>query len=710
MTALAFVAGSLAYVGTVYLYAFQAHFFFGLLAALAFLLFRKWPMALAVTLAALLLFALHAVAMQPLASFISRWLPVHFPSMTAQNLLACIYGAFLSFFVRQSIRISLPIRALVLLQILVLMGLTDVISYSKILFVLQNLLLANLTLLALAKEKSLVLKMPRAVLVLPLVTLAAGLTLSLPDEGRKSIYIVEDSAVWATDTGAFDTSDWTLTTAYSYSLMNQFLAKKHEVVREPSLARLVEIMPDVLFYMTPTKPFTNEDRETMNAYLNEGGHIVFVADHTDLYGHARVINAFVEEHGLKLNYDAVYNPADRNTPVSLNERPMSSLRPLTGCSVDVRGPAFVRSSFWGFIAEDADYTKPNFFAEMHFTPEDVIGVFPLFLSKRALNGVVTICTDSTLFSNFAIFTPSVLPLLDDLFRDVKIPALVCLVSFWGLALCIFLLFTPVRENAVFFPVLLVLAFVGTLSWVMRGTPPSGFYDESRELVVQAERDGLIYERTPPLDERWKETVSNLMVNLPRFGFYPRYANTLDRLLGTSVDLHLVANNPRNPDKDERYASLARTGGNASVFPLGDRFSDFYLGNWWNSIGISPFRHAQFVRFATWVGDGKLLAAMDYPSPSLTGEGTRLTMRNGAGQSRELDFAEVTYYAYENELYVYLGNGLWGIYKEDAGDHFLTGGPNFNDNDAAADPFFSLFWIVQLDEIHAPTNQRIVKLK
>ena len=585
------------------------HTLYALLISLCCILIRKKPESFKLILCSLLLFSLYACALFPISSIISSIFQIRFPSQFAQILISILFGYISSLFFQYKNVLSISCKIIFLIQTIVLCACYKIFSYSQVLFFFINTLIFLFSYIVFLKQRCFILKLNTKILYLPLCLLMISFISNFLTYEKK-IYIVNNSAVWATDTGRYDTNDWTLKTSYSYSLINEFIDHKFTVYREENLKNLLEIMPNFMLYMTPTKKFNKDELEILDEYLERGGEIIFIADHTDLYGHARVINDFIENYGIKLNYDAIYNYADRNKKIRVNNMPLSALRPLTGCSIQIIRPTYVRSIFVDFISEKADYTRPNFFAEMHWTPDDDIGVYPFMTSTYVKSGVISICTDSTLFSNFSIFNPYVLPIIDDLFTSYKIEALISIVSPFLITI-IFLIFAlsshiqPSIQNFIF-----IALCITSSSFYIKIPDHHGFYDKNKEITINIDSKNL-YNYQPPLSDSWKSSFSNLLTTLPRFGIFPYYQTPYDKIMMNSAKLNISYNST-----NQNFIAAI----DDNEFKLTENFSDYRLGTWWVSIGISPYRLHQFYRFSNWIKSKEDSGDYVYPATSFTGKG------------------------------------------------------------------------------------------
>lgn len=185
-----------------------------------------------------------------------------------------------------------------------------------------------------------------------------------------------------------------ITGQYSYDLFRESL--KAEIVDElSSLDRYTD-----LFIVTPTAPFSRKDIDMLKRWVYHGGHLIVITDHTDLFGHVRVLEPLLEEFGVQARKDSIIERhPDACRYYSLADR----FEGLTSNSYSGKGTAFL----WqiGF-SERVDYASPSFFSDNQVADDDKAGVYVVGLRRACNLGIITLFGDSTLFSNFALSFPS----------------------------------------------------------------------------------------------------------------------------------------------------------------------------------------------------------------------------------------------------------------------------------------------------------------
>lgn len=170
---------------------------------------------------------------------------------------------------------------------------------------------------------------------------------------------------------------------------------------------------DELIIITPTTPFDLEFVNKVKQWTAQGGKLLIVADHTNLFGHQTVLSQLTKEFGIGLRPDGLFE-TDTNGGVYGNL--LNQFAGLTPCSISKGVIPRLKMRAW---SEAPDYTAPSFFGELDPTNDDRIGNYPVLGSRRYGIGEVSIFTDSTFFANFANQRWSSQSLLGSIFWPLK---------------------------------------------------------------------------------------------------------------------------------------------------------------------------------------------------------------------------------------------------------------------------------------------------
>lgn len=244
---------------------------------------------------------------------------------------------------------------------------------------------------------------------------AVAVSLLTPAAPVRGVVFNEAHGRWATVEASYTPTDFGRSVSYTYSLLAQYadrLTGEASIFREEGAA----LPPtDRIFVLKmPSAPISAAFSERLAEWVNKGGRLLIVADHTDLYDHAQHLNRFLETVGrMRIASSAVYNAEGRpNRPLApLWTRLLGRIDahgyghpwltgtnatriPLSAVTLADYGPGFI---------EPGDYGRPNRFGP--FLPRTslpygkVAGAFAFAYGQ----GAIAVVLDSTPWSNFSMF-------------------------------------------------------------------------------------------------------------------------------------------------------------------------------------------------------------------------------------------------------------------------------------------------------------------
>lgn len=106
-------------------------------------------------------------------------------------------------------------------------------------------------------------------------------------------------------------------------------------------------------------------------------------------------------------------------------------------------------------------------------------------------------------------------------------------------------------------------------------------------------------------------------------------------------------------------------------------NDRYLGDWWITLPVSPYRKDMLSGWFNWLISKNKIAVFPYPRP-----GVEKSEKEWSVKFENRDFVkvkmEVKQY-WKNKDYVYIGSGIWCLYEKTKEGEFLLGGPELSDD-------------------------------
>jgi hypothetical protein len=237
------------------------------------------------------------------------------------------------------------------------------------------------------------------------------------DPGTKKagrILIDEGHSDWEWTTQPFDTTWYGERSTYNYYSMAEYLKHFYKVDQKTDeLSENLLKNYDILFIKPPTRPFSEEEISSITEFVNRGGGLLLIGDHTNVFGITTNLNPIAERFGMGFQYNAQYDLdgelSDYDKPKILPHPTVQSLPPFmfaTSCMLDV--PLTAENSIigYGIKGVDADYSQKNFFPKNTGTGENCeFGAFVQAAGMPYGKGRVFLLGDSTPWSNFYMFIP-----------------------------------------------------------------------------------------------------------------------------------------------------------------------------------------------------------------------------------------------------------------------------------------------------------------
>ena len=390
-------------------------------------------------------------------------------------------------------------------------------------------------------------------------------------QGR--VLIEELHSDWEWTTRAYDTSWYGRKSGYNYYCLAEYLSHYYhvEASRDSLLPELLSRF-DVVMLKTPTTPYSEREMEALVDFVDGGGGLWLIGDHTNVFGTSTYLNQLAGRFGLRLRYDSTYDlktlalSVFRAPPVF--KHPVVAYLPdylfATSCTVDA--PFLSENMILGHAlkAADLDYARMSFFPRKN----DQNYSFGVFLQQGGLKhgkGRLAIFTDSTCFSNFFMFMTGKLELalgtIEWLNRTNRLAWVKVLLVILGLV-CLARLLAALRHRermqilAVVLPGVLfglavaVLVYDGLVRWSYRLPEPHSDYVH---VAFESEHSGIELP-TRRLITNPEMSLHTFFVWTQRLGFFPSIESSLEDALAKG-DLVVIAN-PVVPFEPEELADLA----------------------------------------------------------------------------------------------------------------------------------------------------------
>ncbi|MCF6176190.1 MAG: GldG family protein [Victivallaceae bacterium] len=227
--------------------------------------------------------------------------------------------------------------------------------------------------------------------------------------------ILFDSAhsKWEPFDRPYDTTWYGHDSGYNYSAIYSFLKKTYDVTdSKGELTDDLLAQNDILILKIPTRSFSESEQQAVLKFVNNGGGLFLLGEHTNVFGSSVYINPIAKMFGMSFEYNCVFDietkfeqmyrrpliiphPVIANLPDFLFEV-SSSIKPE---SIFVE--PIIRAS--GLKTIDIDYSSRNFYPQVNDNVDMRFGTFLQAAARRYGKGRVVAFADSTCYSNFSAF-------------------------------------------------------------------------------------------------------------------------------------------------------------------------------------------------------------------------------------------------------------------------------------------------------------------
>ncbi|OAI44042.1 hypothetical protein AYO43_09595 [Nitrospira sp. SCGC AG-212-E16] len=256
------------------------------------------------------------------------------------------------------------------------------------------------------------------VTILAVIVMVAGVSVPYASSFRPLTILMDDGhGPWESTSVPVNTQSYGRLSLYNYTLLRQWLRVHHTVeATQPDTPLPRELdQYQVIIIKTPALDYTTEEIERLEKYVKNGGGLLLIGDHTNLFGHTQRLNAVAAPYGIEFRSDATFpwdtappyvHQPSRYTGGDFMLKGIGPFAVLTAASVVDRsllGNPFVRTT--GLVSEAAEYSDLNYFGPLRLSSEDRVVPLALAIAKPYGRGKVVAWGDSTMWSSFSMFHP-----------------------------------------------------------------------------------------------------------------------------------------------------------------------------------------------------------------------------------------------------------------------------------------------------------------
>jgi hypothetical protein len=234
-------------------------------------------------------------------------------------------------------------------------------------------------------------------------------------DGR--VMVVERHSTWEPTTRHYDTTWFGESSGYNYAAMYDYLAQYYQMSRlleKDNIDDQTLSKCDVLIIKIPTARYSPAEVEAVERFVQQGGGVLLIGDHTNFERSATAMNDITRRMGFIFRDDLLFgfneSPYDQlYVPPTLPHPAVQHIPPMdfaVSCSIDPghsHGRAVVANT--GLWSMGPEYHHENFHPIPQHCPEMRYGRFIQAWAARHGQGRAIAFADSTIFSNFCLFQP-----------------------------------------------------------------------------------------------------------------------------------------------------------------------------------------------------------------------------------------------------------------------------------------------------------------
>ncbi len=219
---------------------------------------------------------------------------------------------------------------------------------------------------------------------------------------------------WERTDRPYDTTWYGEKSGYNYYCIFDYCKGYYDVARQTTpLDDAALENCDVLVLKTPTRAYSAEEIDAVVRFVERGGGLMLIGEHTDVFGCGTYLNSVAQRFGFSYRFDCLFgvdSVFEEHFDRPLVPHPiiqyMKEMDFAISCSIDPgtsRGRAAICNT--GLKSLMADYHADNFYPQPVDSAEMRDGAFIQLWAVQHGRGRVAAFTDSTVFSNFCTFEP-----------------------------------------------------------------------------------------------------------------------------------------------------------------------------------------------------------------------------------------------------------------------------------------------------------------
>ncbi|MCX6666544.1 MAG: hypothetical protein NT038_10900 [Euryarchaeota archaeon] len=231
------------------------------------------------------------------------------------------------------------------------------------------------------------------------------------------VLIDEYHSNWEDSVRPLDKEWYGRLSTYNLYSLTEWLNYYYHVDRNTNFTLTLDLLQnyDILILKCPTKPYSNEEVDAIFRFVENGGGLFLIGDHTNVFGMSTYLNQVAQRFGIEYKNDATFmvstwgNFVEYSSPTMLPHpivQHFSQFQFLTSCSLNAPLNSEDVMVSHEMYAIPGSYTTDAFFAEEGRPSIQPRGVFLISTALKYGKGRIVAFTDSTVFSSYCVFMDS----------------------------------------------------------------------------------------------------------------------------------------------------------------------------------------------------------------------------------------------------------------------------------------------------------------
>lgn len=247
-------------------------------------------------------------------------------------------------------------------------------------------------------------------------------TFTFQDPGtikKGRVLIDEYHSQWEDSIRPLDTEWYGLLSTYNYYSWAQWLSDYYDVEKNINSTLSTEILNryDILILKCPTESYSIQEIQSIKHFVDNGGGLYLIGDHTNVFGMNTFLNQISEQFGIRYKTDATYELGTGDLSIYQPDywfshpviQHVTQFDFMTSCTLEptsLLASATLENIIIGnrVSSEPGTYATENFFRESVASPDSEYGYLLQAAAIKYGHGRVVAFTDSTVFSSFSMFT------------------------------------------------------------------------------------------------------------------------------------------------------------------------------------------------------------------------------------------------------------------------------------------------------------------